>query len=155
VVDLKTIDYRGGVVRFAIPASWLEEYEPQGGGTFYRDHPDSGTLRLNVLTFEGKGLPDKEALLRAAGQSGTPEWLPTGNAFVSYRTSASENGETLAVFHWHLANAVAPRHLRLALFSYTVLADQADSAAVKQEVQLLTEQVRNATFSADLGSVPS
>ncbi|HMI53316.1 MAG TPA: hypothetical protein VK525_17510 [Candidatus Saccharimonadales bacterium] len=33
---LKTINYRGGVVRFRIPADWVEEYEEAGGGTFYK-----------------------------------------------------------------------------------------------------------------------
>ena len=30
--NMKSIGYRGGVVRFRIPADWKEEYEEQGGG---------------------------------------------------------------------------------------------------------------------------
>src|SRR4051812_19119370 len=48
--DLKTIVYRGGVVRFRIPADWQEEYEPAGGGTFYAPGDHTGTLRLNVTS---------------------------------------------------------------------------------------------------------
>ena len=36
---LKTIVYRGGIVRFKIPANWVEEYEEDGGGTFYQNRP--------------------------------------------------------------------------------------------------------------------
>jgi hypothetical protein len=151
VVELKMIDYRGGLVRFAIPATWLEEYEPEGGGTFYLDAPGSGTLRLNVLTFEGKSRPDREALLNAVAQSGTPEWLPTGNALVSYRASAMEESDAIVLFHWDLANSVAPRHLRLALFSYTVPAAQAESSEVQEQVRLLAHQIRQATFAGELG----
>jgi hypothetical protein len=36
-VQFKTIVYRGGIVRFRIPAHWIEEYEHEGGGTFYEE----------------------------------------------------------------------------------------------------------------------
>jgi len=52
MIPLKTINYRGGIVRFRVPSSWLEEYKPEGGGTFYEDASDAGILRLNVLGFE-------------------------------------------------------------------------------------------------------
>ena len=58
--NLKTISYRGGVVTFQIPSTWIEEYEEQGGGTFYEDSPDSGTLRLNVMTFKTPQSSDQE-----------------------------------------------------------------------------------------------
>jgi hypothetical protein len=45
---LKTINYRGGVVRFRIPADWTEEYEDVGGGTFYKPGKNTGTLRLRA-----------------------------------------------------------------------------------------------------------
>ena len=35
--DLKTVSYRGGLVRFRIPAGWVESYETEGGGEFYDD----------------------------------------------------------------------------------------------------------------------
>ena len=41
---VKTINYRGGVVRFRVPADWQEEYEDAGGGTFYAPGDDTGTL---------------------------------------------------------------------------------------------------------------
>ena len=50
----KPVIYRGGLVSFNIPSRWREEYELQGGGTFYEVGEDTGTLRLNVLTFEKK-----------------------------------------------------------------------------------------------------
>src|SRR5262249_43907386 len=48
---MKAIRCRGGIVTFRIPAHWTEEYEEEGGGTFYDEDNGSGTLRLNVLTF--------------------------------------------------------------------------------------------------------
>lgn len=60
IPELKTIVYRGGLVRFSIPATWQEEYEPDGGGTFYKEGPDTGTLRLILLygpVVSGFGCP--------------------------------------------------------------------------------------------------
>src|ERR1700747_2081414 len=33
---LKTINYRGGIIRFQIPNDWVEEYEDGGGGGLYK-----------------------------------------------------------------------------------------------------------------------
>jgi hypothetical protein len=61
---MKPIVYRGGIITFRVPATWKEEYEAEGGGTFYDDRPDSGTLRLNVLTFKApEGKPAVDGLL--------------------------------------------------------------------------------------------
>jgi hypothetical protein len=155
VVELETIRYRGGLIRFRIPAAWVEEYEPDGGGTFYREARESGTLRLNVLPFEGRAKPDKQALLNAVARSGSPEWLSTGNALVFYRALATEEGEPLVLFHWELANAVEPTRLRLALFSYTVPAAMAESPAILDEVQLLSGEIRAAQFAEELGVAPT
>ena len=54
--SLKTINYRGGVVRFRIPASWNEEYEEAGGGTFYAPGDDSGDAA--GIEFPGTKSPD-------------------------------------------------------------------------------------------------
>jgi hypothetical protein len=54
---LKTINYRGGVIRFRIPSDWLEEYEDAGGATFHKPGEETGTLRVNVIT--GEGPPEK------------------------------------------------------------------------------------------------
>ncbi len=34
--ETKQINYRGGIVRFQIPSSWVEESEEDGGGIFFR-----------------------------------------------------------------------------------------------------------------------
>jgi hypothetical protein len=69
--NFKTVNYRGGVVSFEIPEHWKEEYEPKGGGTFYEDRPDSGTLRLHVLGFSstsGRSSEDTLSQLNAKEQ---------------------------------------------------------------------------------------
>jgi hypothetical protein len=46
------IVYRGGIAHFHVPTSWVEEYEPAGGGTFYENKPGTGTLRVNVMDLK-------------------------------------------------------------------------------------------------------
>jgi hypothetical protein len=53
---LKPITYRGGLIRFQIPAHWTEEYVPEGGGTFYEPGTRSPALRLNVITAKAPHL---------------------------------------------------------------------------------------------------
>jgi hypothetical protein len=55
---MKPVVYRGGIVSFSIPANWREEYESDGGGTFYEDGTDTGTLRLHVISV-GKKEPNQ------------------------------------------------------------------------------------------------
>ena len=95
--DLKTIVYRGGVVRFRIPADWQEEYGPAGGGTFYAPGDDTGTLRLNVTTFgapPGRILSAHDAegfLAPFAGKYGVPvQTLRPGVAMIRYDIPAAE-----------------------------------------------------------------
>ena len=96
LVDLKPITYRGGLVKFYVPSTWVEGYEPDGGGTFYEDLPNSGTLRLNVLTFENKSVSnDKTAndfLVNSdLTKQGVITPLPNGNVMLTYHKDSCKS----------------------------------------------------------------
>jgi hypothetical protein len=84
-----------------------------------------------------------------------PRQLPTGNTVVSYRKSATEDGEQLTIFYWTLANGVPPRHIRLAIFSYTIVERQVADAKVVAELAMLNHEIRAAVFSSSLGVLPA
>lgn len=158
--DLKTISYRGGVVRFRIPADWVESYEADGGGEFYDDAPQSGTLRLNVLMFEQTGQGHLESafafLSRSAGQMSPGAAVierADGNASLSYWRFAAENGEDLAIRCWQVANAVPPRHMRMAVFSYTLLKSQMSQPRFVAEVAMIDREVGMCEFAKEIGVV--
>jgi hypothetical protein len=156
MLRMKTIAYRGGLVTFRIPHDWLEEYERDGGGTFYEDRPDSGTLRLSTMTMEGQKAADTDDLLAALkGKPADPELLASGDAIVTYQQPTEEGGEAVRMTYWLVANAVEPRHVRIAIFSHTVLAKHANAPATIAEVEMLDHEIRNATFSRRLGVKPS
>jgi hypothetical protein len=144
--QLKSINYRGGIVTFSIPANWVEEYEPDGGGTFYDDAPDSGTLRLNVLSFDSDATPADQmaATVFRDGASGiTASALPIRRE----EKTTVENGDMLHITKWEVAIPVLPRSLRLAVFSYTILLNQKSDPAFVREISLIEKSIREAHYS--------
>lgn len=151
MAPLKTIRYRGGIANFEIPASWLEEFEPSGGGTFYEDRTDSGTLRLNVLSFTSNGKESGEEMVAGMiSRSGYAE-MHDGLAIMQEVESTDYDGEALCIHYWRIAIPVEDCSARLAIFSYTILASQADDLAMQQEIELLDRCIRHATFSRVAG----
>lgn len=150
MVRLKSICYRGGIACFDIPASWEEEYMPEGGAIFYEDRADSGTLRLNVLSFSnGKetGTEVVEGLIAKSGYTS----LSDGLAIKQYLMPEEEDGEQLQLNCWEVAIPVEFFSVRMAIFTYTILASQANDRRVCQEIELLDRCIRAGQFSREQG----
>jgi hypothetical protein len=157
---LKTISYRGGVVRFRIPAHWAEEYESEGGGTFYDDVPDSGTFRLQTITFESPSALITESasdVLSSLPQAAAcpVEPLTNGCALIRYTEAALDSGHQLLITYWSVAQVLSPHHARIANFSYTLLERQSDDARFRRELDLLDREIRASVFSSELGVTSS
>jgi hypothetical protein len=147
----KEIVYRGGVVRFFIPKHWNEEYEPDGGGTFYESGNDTGTLRLNVLSFLMKEDTSPEQLLtmvqkRKVENQGEVESLPDGRFLLKYSARSKEDGENLFIFRWEIAKMVSPRDFNIAAFTFTIGETQLESKAVLEEISSIEEEVKKVAF---------
>ena len=155
---MKTISYRGGVITFQIPAHWKEEYQTEGGGMFYEDRPDSGTLRLNVLTFkapEGK-LPTNGYGQFAATPLGKGERLiqtSHGDGLKISKKSSVEKGVKIEMHCWQVAHCAPPSKLYIASFTWTILQSQDSDPKFQKEVEFLTEQISKAYFHPDLGKL--
>jgi|GEM_PF-541449 len=155
---MKTIHYRGGVVNFRIPAHWVEEYEDEGGGTFYDEDLDTGTFRLSVILLKSQEpvtihSARKVADMRVAKESGTLTELREGNCLVEYVHEVEEDREPLTIRYWEIANPVPPNHIRVALFSYTVRTEliEDEDGEVADELAMLAEEVRACTFASVVG----
>ena len=153
---MKTISYRGGVITFRIPAAWKEEYQPEGGGAFYdNNRAESGTLRLNVITFRapaGKLPPDGLAYFTGEPKAKEARLSKTlhSDGLKFYRRDAEEAGEKLHVYTWQIAHCTPPDTLRVAIFTWTLLAAQSGDAEFKKEVEILDGEIAKAQFHPGL-----
>lgn len=154
--QLETINYRNGVVEFRIPASWKEEYSDTNGGAIYEARPDSGTLRIKLITVTTPKDVNSETavdLLKSLRQAqGRTEAMPNGNAVATAEQSSVERGQQIKTFYWFLANPIPPTNARLATFSYTILEAHEQSPAVARELRMLNDEIRAAEFSKEIGS---
>lgn len=160
---MKTIVYRGGVVKFRIPAQWREEYSDIEGGTFYEYRPGSGTLRLTILTLTApRELQSDSAIdvlqsfvraMKSEGVEGTTQVLKVGNAVFKYEQAGSERGVNLEIFYWIVANPLPPRRARVATFSYTILARQRNQSRVRRDLEMIEAEIEAAVFSPEPGVV--
>lgn len=158
ITRLKIINYRGGVIRFRIPASWAEEYEDAGGGTFYGPGDDTGTLRLNILTMEA---PTKKAvnadtaanvLKQESQEYGVPIVpLREGVAMIRYDLPAEERGQSLTIRYWRIAQSLPPKNVRMALFSYTLRTEQFKNSSVENELGVIDREIAVAELAPALG----
>ena len=149
----KLITYRGGIVTFRLPAHWREEYAPEGGGTFYDpDRPDSGTLRLNVLSMHGPPGASAEQGVAAAFPACSFEWLANGLALRHRIVSSHERGEALHLHRWEIAIPVPPDRVRLACFTYAILACQEHEPDTVAELALVAQSVRAADYARQAGA---
>ena len=149
----RPIAYRNGVIAFEVPASWVEEYEEDGGGVFYEDAADSGTLRLDVATLRAPEQADALAVARmltevAEVDPAAIETLENGNVLARVQEQAEEDGQPVKLHWWYLGSALAPDILRLAVFSYTLPAIGGLNAAA--ELDSLDRTIRQARFLSTL-----
>ena len=149
--NFKTVNYRGGVVSFEIPEHWKEEYEPKGGGTFYEDRPDSGTLRLHVLGFSSTSGRSSEDTLSQLNAKEQLEKLKCGLHVKRYVKKVEENGEVLSLYRWEICIPVPPVDWRMACFTHTIVAGQETDPKIREELDLVDEIVLAARFSTASG----
>ena len=147
----KVINYRGGVVRFIIPELWTEEYEEEGGATFYEPGDDTGTLRLSVLSFETdkdvkSDHPKSVFEKRKIENNAIVESLTDGKYLLKYIKLAEENGEALLMYYWEVARMISTRKTNIAVFNYTISELQATDEKIKSEVSYLDEFIKHVRF---------
>ena len=143
---MKDINYRGGIVKFSIPADWKEEYEPSGGATFYEDRDESGTLRLNVLTFEKK--EGKEPFINSGF-----EHFRNDLYLKSESKRFEEDGTNCILLNWQVGYETDGNEYRIASFSHTVLEDQFRAESTKEEIKIIKWALQNAEFGRAKGSI--
>ena len=152
----KQVVYRGGLIVFSIPRDWIEQYEPEGGGMFFKEGDTTGTLWLEVMTLGSPAaITADSARLALSTVLGLPaETLENGNALAKRVTQTTDRGQKITMHSWHLSASLPPETIRLANFTYTVLASQAQSPTTLDDLSFLEGSIRQATFSKEHGVTP-
>ena len=155
--QLQEISHQG-VLRFRVPSGWSAQLRDGGGAVYWDPSGNSGVLRLDLLTFNRSGAVTEDSALEVVSHPEKPDSrigrLENGNALAEYEESTKEDGEALHMWFWELASVVPPRHLRLAIFSYTVIAREAALPRTLRTVALLRSEIAAATFAAEPGVLP-
>ncbi len=136
--NMKLINYRGGIARFQLPTSWVEEYESAGGGTFSEDNPDSGTIRISVIGAEESSDSDtietSEELIREIGGTNSVDDPPSGADLGHSVATEMEDGKELSIYTWYIGVPIAENNVRTIIFSYTILSAQKSDPQILQYV---------------------
>ncbi|MDC6384618.1 hypothetical protein D2V93_02245 [Flagellimonas taeanensis] len=146
----KLITYRG-ILSFEIPKNWIEEYDDNDGGTFYKNSPKSGTLRVKIISIK---VPESSNIVNTAdvlndltlNKGSKTMVLPNKNAYKMFYEEATDDGLDITIYYWSLVQSIQFNKTRLVNFSYTVLSEELDSECVRQEIDFITYQVENAIF---------
>lgn len=152
---MKLINYRGGIARFYLPSSWVEEYEPAGGGTFFENRPDSGTLRINVIGTKKPSGEDKVHtaydLIKGMTDANSVKHLPNGCALGHSVKQGKEDGEDLLLYTWYVGVRITQIHFRIIIFTYTILAAQESDPNLRQEITMLDRSISEGEYPAVTG----
>jgi hypothetical protein len=161
---MKEINYFGGIVKFNVPESWVEEYEydqagkiiPESGGMYYEKGPNTGTFRLVIITYQPHEALSSNSPYEALASTKSIEEteilkMDNGNAITTSIKHSSDQGQAITLYKWNLANPALPNHIRIAMFSYTVLTSLENDPKTKMELEMLTESVKNAKFNSTVG----
>ncbi len=154
-MDAKTILYRGGIVKFRIPKHWIEEYELNGGGTFYEKGDDTGTLRLNILTVEPPPNTSGNLALQAINiikgiEISSIEELPNGRYLGKEKMRSIENGQSIILYWWYISKTNGEKQVNIAMFSYTIISGQENNQKIINEIGFIDQSIRNIEFSSKL-----
>ncbi|MBC2844628.1 hypothetical protein [Winogradskyella flava] len=146
----KLINYRG-IISFELPEDWIEEYDDNNGGAFYEDLPNSGTLRVRLISIK---VPQSSNNIYAtdvlndfsSNKESKAILLTNKNAYNMFYEQVKENEIDITVYYWSLVQSIQYNKTRLANFSYTILTEELDKKHIKLEIDFLTSQIENAIF---------
>jgi hypothetical protein len=138
---------------FLIPCDWVEGESKEDYYLFHAPNTDSGWLRVSLLTRElAKETPaDRLHRLHLKWRSKDED-----HGFIEERTNnvirvrekdTEQDGETLRLYYWCVANRVQPNLVQEAIFSFTVLGARIHNPQTLDMVKVVGELVTQAQFS--------
>ena len=127
---------------------------------FYNPAEESGTLHLRVMLLETPVASpvNKDSAADALADRAEKYRVPIvplrdGLAMISYDALSEEKGQSLKHRHWLIAQCLPPKNVRVAVFSYTLLAKQFDDPSSATELALVGREVAAAELAPEVGQI--
>ena len=151
---LREVEYRGGLVRLGIPATWSEEHDPDGGAAFFDPASRQRTLRLHTLSIEKRGHAGRDELafllgsLRPRHECALTS-LPDGQLLLKHVDAGREAGVDLVLYTWQLARSLSIDRARIAVFTLAVPAEHALDVLTSDDRRRVERIVRTARIAEE------
>jgi hypothetical protein len=104
---------------------------------------------VSLITVKSPGKatqPRVLALLKKDLPREAEVYAVKGNGIKRWRKLISQDAVPLCIYYWEVGRCVSPNLIRVAVFSYTVLADRVDLKRTRDEVKLVENLVTAAEF---------
>jgi hypothetical protein len=142
----------GGLLRFHMPATWVQE-PAAGGAMIFRDRSaERRTLRLELQTASWPETVDQPTLVKSFGGSlpekdRSVESLPNGNVLMKWVDQSRDGARVFVVYRWRLGRPRPPHEVRIAAFSFAVEVEGARDVVVQSDLAAIEREIREAALS--------
>jgi hypothetical protein len=146
---MKAINH-DSLLTFFLPRAWEDDVGADGETLYYDPEEDENYLSVatQLYTFNSDLAADtaRRALAPTAEQEGVEveDW-PGERALVQFSGEEDE----MRTWTWAVAGPVTPRHLGLAVFTYHIPTDEAESDATRSRRKMLGEMLPRALFRSE------
>ena len=147
---MKEIEGGEGLLRFRIPHDWKSERDEDGEWMHFADVPNSGTLRVSVITATSPTPfpPGTTGMIMLSNKAQeTAERWPDGTAFSTFSKASIEDGRPLMIRFWEVGKLLPPKLGRNAVFSYAVAAGLERVEPERGRLEMLDVEIRRARFA--------
>jgi hypothetical protein len=136
----------GGLFEFDMERGWARSTDANGTQVFWQKGAGSGTLRVSSITakkpFDSVELAVADLLASDTGIQTRSD----GVGIAHCRKAASEGARNTVIFWWKAVQALPPKYLRIAYFSFTIFAEEERDPKTQRQIAFLTAALPSVRF---------
>lgn len=149
---LKEIKYQDQLC-FRIPSDWTEHFHQDQGGMYFQDAPSTGILRLSLIGYKNERKFSKEELFDYLISSSAEEniiedaiEISDGSFLIRFVQNCYDEDGKITLYWWKFVNNSIADLFQVAMFSFTVVDEDLHKQLIKDELQLLVQELRSVRF---------
>ena len=136
----------GGLFEFEMERGWTRSIDESGTQVFWQKGAGSGTLRVSSITakkpFDSVELAVADLLASDTGV----QIRSDGVGIAHYRKASSEGARNTVMFWWKAVQALPPKYVRIAYFSFTIFAEEEREPNTQRQIAFLTATLPSLRF---------